>query len=75
MEELRAVVYHERRVELGLEGSRFYDLARWGQAGTVLRDLGLYGKDNFVDGCHELLPIPQKDIQVTDGIITQNPCY
>ena len=71
-EELRAVIYHERRIELGLENSRFFDLVRWGDAKTVLDD---YGITTFVEGCSELLPIPAKDIDVTDGKITQNPCY
>ena len=34
-DELRAVIYHERRVELGLENDRFYDLVRWGDASSV----------------------------------------
>ena len=78
-EELRAVVYHERRVELGLEHDRFYDLVRWGDASTVFQNfdhLGLtFGKTNFVQGCSELLPIPYYDIQSSNGLIEQNPCY
>ena len=77
--ELRAVVYHERRVELGLEHDRFYDLVRWGDASTVFQNfdhLGLtFGKTNFVQGCSELLPIPYYDIQSSNNLITQNPCY
>ena len=78
-EELRAVVYHERRVELGLEHDRFYDLVRWGDASTVFQNfdhLGLtFGKTNFVENCSELLPIPYYDIQSSNGLIEQNPCY
>ena len=37
--DLKAVVYHERRVELGLEHDRFYDLVRWGDASTVFKTL------------------------------------
>ena len=70
--ELRAVVYHERRIELGLENSRFWDLVRWGDAQTVLTDFGV---TTFVEGCSELLPIPGTEIDATDGVITQNPCY
>ena len=77
--ELRAVVYHERRVELGLEHDRFYDLVRWGDASVVFQNfdhLGLtFGKTNFVQGCSELLPIPYYDIQSSNNLITQNPCY
>ena len=75
LSELKAVIYHERRVELGLENVRWYDLNRWGLAGTALRDLDQFGKGNFSDGCNELLPIPQNDVDVTEGLIEQNPCY
>ena len=34
--ELREAIRHERRVELGLEPDRFYDLVRWGIASEVL---------------------------------------
>ncbi len=78
-DELRAVIYHERRVELGLENDRFYDLVRWGDASSVFSnfiDDGLtYGKTNFVPGCSELLPIPMGDINASNGLIQQNPCY
>ena len=78
-EELRAVVYHERRVEFGLEHERFYDLVRWGDAGIVFQNFNDngndYGKNNFVVGCNELLPIPGDDVNNSGGLITQNPCY
>lgn len=35
-ERLREIVRHERRVELALEGMRYWDLLRWGIAHTVL---------------------------------------
>ena len=35
--ELREAIRHERRVELGLEFDRFYDLVRWGIAKEVLQ--------------------------------------
>ena len=34
-----------------------------------------YGKNNFVSGCSELLPIPAGDISASNGAIEQNPCY
>ena len=76
---LKASIYHERRVELGLEHERFYDLVRWGDASLVFQnfiDNGFtYGKTNFVPGCSELLPIPSGDINASNGLIQQNPCY
>ena len=38
--ELREAIRHERRVELGLEFDRFYDLVRWGIAKEVLQAAG-----------------------------------
>lgn len=62
-------IYRERRIELGLEGHRFFDLVRTGRAANVLGSLG------YVEGTHNVLPIPQSQIQATNGAITQNPGY
>jgi hypothetical protein len=65
--ELRNVIYRERRHELAMEGIRFWDLVRAGRAPQVLGPLG------FVEGKHELLPIPQSEIDISQGKLTQNP--
>ena len=62
-------IYHERRVELGLEGHRYFDLIRTGRAPAVLGPLG------FKEGVNEVLPIPESQILATNGAITQNPGY
>lgn len=62
-------IYHERRVELGLEGHRFFDLVRTGRAQEVLGPLG------YDDSIHRIFPIPDSQIQATGGSITQNPGY
>lgn len=62
-------IYLERRKELATEGHRFFDLVRTGQAATVLADEG------FVAGKNEWLPIPQTEIDVTEGSLKQNPGY
>ncbi len=60
-------IYLERRLELAGEQDRFWDLVRTGQAATVLGPLG------FEPGKHELYPIPQQDIDLSGGELTQNP--
>lgn len=64
---LREIILEERRHELAMEGHRFWDLVRTGKAEEVLGPLG------FVVGKHELLPIPQSEIDLNNGIWDQNP--
>ncbi|GJM62607.1 RagB/SusD family nutrient uptake outer membrane protein [Persicobacter diffluens] len=68
-EALLNAIYFERRIELAGEGLRFWDLVRTGRAATVLKDRG------FVAGTHELRPIPNKDVILSNGAIEQNPGY
>jgi hypothetical protein len=60
-------IMNERRLELAMEGERFFDLVRSGKAAAVLTPLG------FVTGKHELFPIPQQEIETS--ALTQNPNY
>ena len=61
------VIYRERRYELSMEGVRFFDLVRTGQAVNFI--------DGFVVGKHELFPIPQVEIDLAGGKWNQNPGY
>lgn len=67
IDELRAKIHHERRIELAMEWERFFDLVRWDEAKTAIT--------SFVVGKHELFPIPQTEIDKSEGLLTQNPGY
>lgn len=67
----KMAVWEERRHELAFEHDRYFDLVRQGRAGEVLR---AHGKP-FVDGKHELFPIPQEQIDKSGGLLVQNPGY
>lgn len=65
---MRAAIKKERRAELGLEGERFFDLVRWGDAVSVLAPLGYQARN-------KLYPIPQPAIDRSNGVLVQNPDY
>jgi len=69
--ELREIIYAERRSELAMEQQRWFDLARWGRIVEVMDPLF----EHFDPSKHTLLPIPQTEIDLTGGIIQQNPNY
>lgn len=66
---LLEAIYRERRIELGLEAHRFFDLVRTGRAAQELAPLG------FKPGINEVFPIPSSQIQATNGAIMQNNGY
>ncbi len=69
---LRSAIRQERRVELAMEHDRFFDLVRWGNAASVL---AAAGRPNFNPLRDQLLPIPQTQIDISGGVLTQNPNY
>ncbi|MBP3259591.1 MAG: RagB/SusD family nutrient uptake outer membrane protein [Prevotella sp.] len=74
------IVKMERRLELGMECERFFDLVRWGEAATVLNKYyaeeiphcAIYGEAHFTANKDEYLPIPFSQISASNGHYTQN---
>ena len=78
----RTAVRHERRIELGVEGHRLFDLRRWG---NMVETLNTYiqhegrtippfaARVNAVSSKHTALPIPLNAIDSSEGALTQNP--
>jgi len=64
--QMRTAIKNERRWEFAMEGYRFYDLVRWGDAITELGPLGYTNRCRFY-------PLPQKAIDLSGGVLKQNP--
>ena len=83
----RKMVRFERRLELAMEGHRFFDLVRWGIAAEVLNEYLEEEKDKreylrgatFTPGVNEYFPIPEQQVILSsiNGVPTlqQNPGY
>ncbi|MFV0392669.1 MAG: RagB/SusD family nutrient uptake outer membrane protein [Paludibacteraceae bacterium] len=61
-------IINERRLELAMEGHRFFDMIRTGKAVEAFK-----AKGTFRDGVSNLLPIPQAEIDISAGTMEQNP--
>jgi starch-binding outer membrane protein, SusD/RagB family len=76
----RTAVRYERRLELAMEGQRFFDLRRRGDADSVLTNyvaveknrLGWISNAAPFTSRHHLYPIPQIQIELSHGALTQN---
>ncbi|MDH5610130.1 MAG: RagB/SusD family nutrient uptake outer membrane protein, partial [Cyclobacteriaceae bacterium] len=76
-----AAIQMERKLELGMEGHRFFDLKRWGNAEAVLNAYLAYEKNErtvlFIQGVSfgpedVNYPIPQRQIDLANGNLVQN---
>ncbi len=77
-DDLRLAIRHERRVELAMEGHRWFDICRWG---IVKEVMDAYKASEtaeasshmapFIKGKHELFPIPSQEIDLNS--MPQNP--
>jgi len=77
------LIHFERKLELAMEGHRFFDLVRWGETTETnpittpvnLQNyldyegtkLGIYNGKTFVAGKHEYYPIPQTQIDLENS--------
>lgn len=66
---LRTAIYQERRVELAMEFDRYFDVIRQGRGPAV------FGVRGFKAGKNEVWPLPQNEIDLSAGTLTQNPGY
>lgn len=79
-EDALKIVKMERRLEMGMESERFFDLVRWGEAEKVLNKYfaeetnkcSIYGDAHFTANKNEYLPIPFSQVAASDGHYTQN---
>lgn len=62
-DDIFAAIVHERRVELALEGKRYFDLVRWGLAEQELGSLG------YQPARKGLYPIPQTELDVNPNLV------
>lgn len=65
----------ERRVELAFENQRFFDLLRFGVADAVLSAHAAENGYTDYNPRKLLLPIPSREINLSGGLLTQNPGY
>ena len=70
----RQELLDERRVELAFENQRLFDLIRFNEAQNVLSAYSQANNYSFT-ATDLLLPIPQREINISSGLLKQNPGY
>jgi hypothetical protein len=67
----------ERRCELAYEEDRHFDLVRWGMAEKIYNSATTAtdprGPRHFVAGKNDHLPLPQEEIDKSNGVLINNP--
>ena len=67
--DLRQAIWHERQVELAMEFDRYFDVIRQGRGATV------FGPKGWTANKNEVWPLPQNEIDLSSGVLVQNPGY
>lgn len=77
-------IRHERRLELGMEGHRLFDIRRWGNGVEVMNTYfvnearvitSFAGDPKPYESKHDVLPIPITAIDLSGGALNQNPGF
>lgn len=78
-DDILQAIKKERRFELALEGFRLYDLIRWGEYANTMK--AFHQKYGFADKGRDAsenswpFPIPQIEIDRSNGVLVQNSNY
>jgi starch-binding outer membrane protein, SusD/RagB family len=72
--QMRTAIKNERRWEFAMEGLRFYDLVRWTPAADGIDAPAALGSLGYTLR-NALYPIPQPAIDLSGGVLIQNPNY
>ena len=76
--QMREEIRRERRVEMAFEGLRYFDLRRWRIIGEVMNNLvepKIPGLTPRYEPHFDRWPIPQVQIDRSNGVLVQNPGY
>lgn len=78
-ESLRSLIRNERRVELALEGHRYFDIRRWDIGKNVMKTIvNLENETVETRAWYDKLmklPVPQSQIDLAPGLKPNNPGY
>src|SRR5690606_26519312 len=78
-DDINLAIKNERRIELALEGLRLYDLVRRGEYASTMK--AFYQKYGFADKGRDAgdnswpFPIPQIEVDRSNGVLVQNSNY
>lgn len=70
------MLIHERRLELAMEGHRFFDLVRWNIAEERINGSYLANQEvtvTFTSPKNDFFPIPEAEVNTSQGNLTQYP--